>query len=56
MKVSPCKCFVVLRSGIDRVITPLCTCAVLPRFEVTLEGPKQLTQEDNFITGRAVAE
>ena len=32
------------------------TLAVLPRFEVTLEGPKQLTQEELFITGRVVAE
>ena len=31
-------------------------CTVLPRFEVTLEGPKQLTQEETFIVGKAVAE
>ena len=30
-------------------------CAVLPKFELTLEGPKQLTQEEDFITGKVVA-
>ena len=29
--------------------------AVLPRFEVTLEGPKQLTEEEDFITGKVAA-
>jgi len=28
---------------------------VLPRFEVILEGPKQLTREEEYITGRVIA-
>ena len=35
--------------------SPVLCLPVLPRFEVTLEVPKQLTREEDFITGKVSA-
>ena len=36
-------------------VVPSMHITVLPKFEVTLEGPKQLTEEEDFITGKVAA-